>query len=130
MRKRIQLQMKGALHVRHFCRHVHEQPIRVHLGNFEAVGVRKGHNFRQIIRRRAKARGEFLRREITVKLRAGRIVEVAQKIRQSRRIAQRQREREVQFVRGRQPAEGGNFFLRHRRRHMAGRERFLRGDGG
>ena len=81
--------VKCALDVRHVRAHVKQQPVAVRAGDFKTVHAREIFHCRVIRFRRTKPRGEFFRREIMMKIRARRIVNVLEKFIQASLITQR-----------------------------------------
>ena len=98
MLKFVELDVKSFFHIGRTTDHVEEQPIRMLSGNNEAVGAGELFHRRVVRFRRSEPRRQFRHREIMVIIRAGRIVNIGQKIFQTGGVAQGQADGQPQFI--------------------------------
>ena len=103
--------------------HVQQQPIGVLTRHREALGLGELNQRLVILLRRAEPRRELLGREVVPVIRAGRVVKLLEKRVEFGLVAKRQADGQIQPLRGRGLAYGGQ--PRHRRRNMAAANQVL-----
>ena len=81
--------VKNRFDVCHRPAHVQNHPVGMRPGHRQAVCLRESNDGLIILYRRAELFRELFRRQIVMKLRAGRVVDLAEQIVQGRLIAER-----------------------------------------